>query len=273
MWGTHLRQVVCADEDRFIPTHVGNTNNWASAPWTVSVHPHACGEHGGPPPGPPPATGSSPRMWGTPAVGRRAPPGTRFIPTHVGNTHKVPHEPGLSAVHPHACGEHRFCLANLEGKLGSSPRMWGTPRSPGRGCTRERFIPTHVGNTTARYGAPVAGSVHPHACGEHLHTWGCGGAPFGSSPRMWGTLLQGVECVQRLRFIPTHVGNTTAGLAVSPQRAVHPHACGEHIGGSRKNQRYVGSSPRMWGTPPPGLWYRSRPRFIPTHVGNTSHKG
>ena len=29
---------------------------------------------------------------------------------------------------------------------------------------------------------------------------------------------------------------------------VHPHACGEHLGGNLRNIHYTGSSPRMWGT-------------------------
>ena len=72
------------------------------------------------------------------------------------------------------------------------------------------------------------------------------------------------------RFIPTHVGNTTHPAGWLPHIPVHPHACGEH------NQHFglivgqVGSSPRMWGTPPMTRELMIETRFIPTHVGNTS---
>ena len=34
------------DGMRFIPTGVGNTNIAVIGPYTVTVHPHGCGEHG-----------------------------------------------------------------------------------------------------------------------------------------------------------------------------------------------------------------------------------
>ncbi len=96
----------------------------------------------------------------------------------------------------------------------------------------------------------ASGPVHPHACGEHS-------GPSGEDGR-------------RLRFIPTHVGNTPGGIEQRLTTAVHPHACGEHSCEAAGAQQTHGSSPRMWGTPgwlPPDP---PRTRFIPTHVGNTA---
>ena len=92
----------------------------------------------------------------------------------------------------------------------------------------------------------------------------------GSSPRMWGThrLQQHADAV--LRFIPTHVGNTSEECKRSKRSAVHPHACGEHDVWRAIDKPSVGSSPRMWGTPSPDLVAIERRRFIPTHVGNTA---
>ncbi len=45
MWGTPSRDNSEHREIRFIPTHVGNTLKNASAFFSASVHPHACGEH------------------------------------------------------------------------------------------------------------------------------------------------------------------------------------------------------------------------------------
>ncbi len=92
---------------------------------------------------------------------------------------------------------------------------------------------------------------------------------YGSSPRMWGTLDTADSALDRLRFIPTHVGNTNLYVPTCSLSPVHPHACGEHHTIHVVFLRHPGSSPRMWGTPyapgPTPLNYR----FIPTHVGNT----
>ena len=133
--------------NRFIPTHVGNTLLAENQHGQRPVHPHACGEHwitvsliAQP-------TGSSPRMWGTHDRRRRCRDKGRFIPTHVGNTVCRSCAMIRTSVHPHACGEHLRSACTANSILGSSPRMWGTPRYPGSSAAGIRFIPTHVGNT------------------------------------------------------------------------------------------------------------------------------
>ncbi len=152
---------------------------------------------------------------------------------------------------------------------GSSPRMWGTLPYPQANSFRNRFIPTHVGNTWPRTGSACARAVHPHACGEHrkrkLHPWGRNG----SSPRMWGTRYRGDYRPLFDRFIPTHVGNTVCSLPSWARNSVHPHACGEHSCIRDSSRLLTGSSPRMWGTLVQcGVLFIGQ-RFIPTHVGNT----
>ena len=105
MWGTpHVGCRRHAD-DRFIPTHVGNSvMRWLPLARS-SVHPHACGEL--------PRTsrsirvrcGSSPRMWGTRLLHGGAVLDLRFIPTHVGNSGGRRGHAPPGSVHPHACGE------------------------------------------------------------------------------------------------------------------------------------------------------------------------
>ena len=92
----------------------------------------------------------------------------------------------------------------------------------------------------------------------------------GSSPRMWGTLLQIPARRSSRRFIPTHVGNTVFSHRQNPAVPVHPHACGEHALARSAVIRPPGSSPRMWGTRPCRVDRQERGRFIPTHVGNTT---
>ena len=126
-----------------------------------------------------------------------------------------------------------------------------------------------MGNTTVRLGYKHFCAVHPHACGEH-YAYGYSIVGIsGSSPRMWGTQMYGLTYNDRLRFIPTHVGNTDEAHRTKNPSAVHPHACGEHISVRFLPTTYSGSSPRMWGTLISDLRDSVNGRFIPTHVGNT----
>ena len=86
---------------------------------------------------------------------------------------------------------------------------------------------------------------------------------------MWGTPTHCAQDREKLRFIPTHVGNTIFVLSLQSSVAVHPHACGEHMSTHQKVMNHHGSSPRMWGTHRLCLLMNKDKRFIPTHVGNT----
>ncbi len=126
VWGTQgggRTEVVLR---RFIPTRVGNTGSGISSAGTISVHPHACGEHGQCQGRRHPLRGSSPRVWGTPSGLADIAVRGRFIPTRVGNTPRPPVPETAGQVHPHACGEHHKVLAAGDVVLGSSPRVWGT---------------------------------------------------------------------------------------------------------------------------------------------------
>ncbi len=208
-------------------------------------------------------------MWGTLNDSGEQRTEVRFIPTHVGNTCSTARKEPFMAVHPHACGEHKYCNDISPRYDGSSPRMWGTRnRRPGEElCIR--FIPTHVGNTSLQTDSHCYPAVHPHACGEHRTEEITQRVEDGSSPRMWGTPSEAGQGRLAQRFIPTHVGNTLNVSGSVCALAVHPHACGEHYTALDSVSSSTGSSPRMWGTRHEHPKNRLRPRFIPTHVGNT----
>ena len=147
MWGTQRGVDRIRQNTRFIPTHVGNTFHSSSSRILLAVHPHARGEH---------IicfiiafllSGSSPRMWGTRNLTNLQAWLYRFIPTHVGNTFPICTFFVTKSVHPHACGEHRPLTVYAVAPTGSSPRMWGTPIWAQVAVAKQRFIPTHVGNT------------------------------------------------------------------------------------------------------------------------------
>ena len=147
--------------------------------------------------------------------------------------------------------------------------MWGIHGVDGEPHVARRFIPTHVGNTPAPQARRPPPSVHPHACGEYRLRRPMMAGTCGSSPRMWGILIKSLVGQGIVRFIPTHVGNTSTPSPARGPLTVHPHACGEYNRISARRRRPCGSSPRMWGI----RWTVSSRcrdfRFIPTHVGNT----
>ncbi len=269
MWGTHLREWASKGSPRFIPTHVGNTDSLSKSFFHCSVHPHACGEHCGGVLRVLAECGSSPRMWGTLRYMNSTCRFRRFIPTHVGNTTDLEEVILSPPVHPHACGEHLCRMFFCSRYDGSSPRMWGTRKFAGQYSLRDRFIPTHVGNTPTGFVMPKIQPVHPHACGEHARNILILPGGIGSSPRMWGTPGRDRRGSGGRRFIPTHVGNTQPQVARPSQAPVHPHACGEHVSPAAERVLRVGSSPRMWGTRNRTQHNLGGGRFIPTHVGNT----
>ena len=128
VWGIRAEAAGAVNDDRFIPTRVGNTGKRDASAGRMAVHPHACGEY-------PRAayargdySGSSPRVWGILSIQGKDVSMDRFIPTRVGNT-GMAQAPGLGrAVHPHACGEYGRLPVDAMCIDGSSPRVWGIRR-------------------------------------------------------------------------------------------------------------------------------------------------
>ena len=128
MRGTLPAQRVDDRRAGLIPTYAGNTRaiwRWRAR---ARAHPHVCGEHYHRHPGVVFIWGSSPRMRGTlinPPLDTLLP---GLIPTYAGNTlHSVRCSRTIWA-HPHVCGEHLAPHPFGTTRLGSSPRMRGTPK-------------------------------------------------------------------------------------------------------------------------------------------------
>ena len=194
---------------RFIPTPVGNAPHASGRSAAGSVHSHARGERNMELTGRHWWHGSSPRPWGTPTALRQRWPGTRFIPTPVGNARRVAASSGRGTDHPHARGERVLRRRGKRHDYGSSPRPSGTPGA-GRALSRGgRFIPTPVGNASRATWSARPRSVHPHARGERTRPWPRSTGTGGSSPRPWGTRRGHGRRLCPARFIPTPVGNAS----------------------------------------------------------------
>ena len=226
VWGTVGRLPAITATIRFIPTCVGNGAIALPPPGLPMVHPHVCGErrsglatHMRP-------GGSSPRVWGTGLCLRVHGHTVRFIPTCVGNGPSGTQGRPCGMVHPHVCGERRGARGGDCCPGGSSPRVWGTEPSLIGNQIGRRFIPTCVGNGSLLLPQRDLLSVHPHVCGERRSTGPMMRLGFGSSPRVWGTVLKNNQDSCDQRFIPTCVGNGESRRLPLPAWAVHPHVCG-----------------------------------------------
>ena len=135
------------------------------------------------------------------------------------------------------------------GRIGSSPRAWGTASPLSITLDVIRFIPTCVGNSPGPFVFIRLPPVHPHVRGEQISKNVPGTSCRGSSPRAWGTAGARGRSRWGFRFIPTCVGNR------------YQAHCFKTF--------FRGSSPRAWGTEYLIPGHRWRPRFIPTCVGNS----
>ena len=190
--GTHQAALVHGGAGRFIPPCAGNTFMIISRGGAVAVHPRVCGEHLAICAGSPVTSGSSPRVRGT--RHRQLSPIDKagFIPACAGNTPIAHVRSAAGAVHPRVCGEHTQTPSASTASIGSSPRVRGTRETVGAHVLPRRFIPACAGNTRVGGGDGGGEPVHPRVCGEHS-SWPVRCRPTcGSSPRVRGTLHQGL---------------------------------------------------------------------------------
>ena len=93
---------------------------------------------------------------------------------------------------------------------------------------------------------------------------------MGSSPRVRGTLSHCAWLSSRSGIIPACAGNTRRSTVEVLCRRDHPRVCGEHRETLDIINRYMGSSPRVRGTPERGVYICSCVGIIPACAGNTS---
>ncbi len=227
MWGTRVLLPLVFLPGRFIPTYVGNSAEGWAVFSAGTVHPHVCGELGRWLRRKIFQSGSSPRMWGTLREMVDKKTSQRFIPTYVGNSREWWSKWWPRSVHPHVCGELGQGMHLDASSPGSSPRMWGTLHCYADPVLALRFIPTYVGNSLSANRSASSAAVHPHVCGELGGKYSRNINIYGSSPRMWGTLVMPGQSAIVMRFIPTYVGNSLMAKGFLLECTVHPHVCGE----------------------------------------------
>ena len=75
----------------------------------------------------------------------------RFTPTYVGKTLSGDVSGHMPAVHPHIRGEDAIGFGSSVAGVGSPPHTWGRRVVQEEGKEDQRFTPTYVGKTSAKY--------------------------------------------------------------------------------------------------------------------------
>ena len=105
--------------------------------------------------------------------------------------------------------------------------MWGQdPGAHGIGSVI-RIIPTRVGTSDFSPLGSTRAKDHPHACGDKFVNANAGNGFKGSSPRVWGQVVEVVKPHYKARIIPTRVGTSHSVGFLLPVSWDHPHACGD----------------------------------------------
>ena len=129
-------------------------------------------------------------MWGQAVISVGLVKLSRIIPTRVG-TRKVCFACcSFSRDHPHACGDKHLSTVLLCRQLGSSPRVWGQASKSMSAGNMSRIIPTRVGTSVIQQAVNDYRKDHPHACGDKALSKSVCDDTLGSSPRVWGQVMQ-----------------------------------------------------------------------------------
>ena len=192
----------------FIPACTGNSVAFRKPPPPATVHPRVYGELSRLIGSAWQASGSSPRVRGTPAGPSHHERRARFIPACTGNSGSSWRRTRRTAVHPRVYGELVGVRVAVVLIAGSSPRVRGTRRLLVQQLLPHRFIPACTGNSPTPEHKTDRHPVHPRVYGELSATARKIVLMIGSSPRVRGTPARLSALIEHRRFIPACTGNS-----------------------------------------------------------------
>ena len=108
--------------------------------------------------------------------------------------------------HPHAYGDKPVGIFEQGAGQGSSPRVWGQVLSTVCKLVELRIIPTRMGTSLERNTSCRVKGDHPHAYGDKLLGVWLRQQGQGSSPRVWGQVVQVSPDGAKFGIIPTRMG-------------------------------------------------------------------
>ena len=149
MRGTLKALILQYSQKRNTPAYAGNTACHRSGGMKAAEHPRVCGEHLVLLSGMLCYSGTPPRMRGTLLMRVLDLDQPRNTPAYAGNTSFASSIQRLAQEHPRVCGEHCMSIEYRVYRLGTPPRMRGTPCSFLHHLQYLRNTPAYAGNTLA----------------------------------------------------------------------------------------------------------------------------
>ena len=215
------------------------------------------------------AEGSSPRVRGSHCrcfLGNRL---MGIIPAGAGLTRARPTTSFPSRDHPRGCGAHEVGTLDRPPSMGSSPRVRGSHTTCLAQKTCKGIIPAGAGLTDLDHFIKEQLRDHPRGCGAHASRGWSTASRQGSSPRVRGSLLLCHAQEDGRRIIPAGAGLTIYNLILHTIIWDHPRGCGAHSTWKSARANYVGSSPRVRGSPLKDNAVKRASGIIPAGAGLT----
>ena len=195
---------------RFSPACAGNASRQQSGLRDPAVQPRVCGERDQAAILEKCASGSAPRVRGTPAKDARDTCERRFSPACAGNAASIASSRRWTTVQPRVCGERVMPRLDLPATRGSAPRVRGTHVVGDETEDIARFSPACAGNATPRSWRPGSTTVQPRVCGERQRAEQHDHQLDGSAPRVRGTRCLALAFSSIRRFSPACAGNASS---------------------------------------------------------------
>ena len=150
VWGSQLAIISSPIYMRSIPTCVGQPVEGTRTTLPFRVYPHVCGAAGLDDSVSHICRGLSPRVWGSPVMTTSTKESKGSIPTCVGQPKPAGSAGCAREVYPHVCGAASGHTRRAIAEGGLSPRVWGSQREALAYRTKQRSIPTCVGQPSQR---------------------------------------------------------------------------------------------------------------------------
>ncbi len=213
-----------------IPARAGEPPPDIAQPLAPGVYPRACGGAAVRFARSVAASGLSPRVRGSRAVGSPAYKEQRSIPARAGEPCDSGGRGGDCEVYPRACGGAGLADGGHGRTAGLSPRVRGSQKLILRVRARQRSIPARAGEPPGTSHRANGREVYPRACG-------------GARPALPACPAQPLN-----RSIPARAGEPTLSNRLSNTIAVYPRACGGAAFGFGGYFPDGGLSPRVRGS-------------------------
>ena len=230
-----------------IPAGAGKSDGGIFVGHFEGDHPRGCGEKNDRRPPLAEREGSSPRVRGKGALGRRTGRHPGIIPAGAGKSKTVPANPLNTEDHPRGCGEKSSSATPRSLPRGSSPRVRGKAEDCTTCFKGTGIIPAGAGKRNPENCEHSSSGDHPRGCGEKRMVGSSSRSSEGSSPRVRGKVPSPSPPSPSGSIIPAGAGKSAGERQAEALFRDHPRGCGEKQDARFRPFQRLGSSPRVRG--------------------------